>query len=153
MFWTPEGLKCLIKLTSSDSNDTDGTDKFAKSKILASILNCINSSCQLCESNRQFFVENGLCENLMKLFEKHQTDDLILNMASMIIRSLLLDDDIRHAFGKSHEHAKFIASQLNGIDVLLHIGLGKYIFICVFYCCFFIYDFIHVSINFDRLFK
>lgn len=61
----------------------------------------------------------------MKLFEKHQTDDLILNMASMIIRSLLLDDDIRHAFGKSHEHAKFIASQLNGIDVLLHIGLGK----------------------------
>jgi hypothetical protein len=74
-------------------------------------------------------------------------------MASMIIRSLLLDDDIRHAFGKSHEHAKFIASQLNGIDVLLHIGLGKFIFICVFYCCFFIYDFIHVSINFDRLFK
>lgn len=120
-----EGLKCLIKLTSSDSNDTTGTDTFAKSKILAAILNCINSSCQLCESNRQYFVENGLCENLMKLFEKHQTDDLILNMASMIIRSLLLDDDIRHAFGKSHEHAKFIASQLNGIDVLLHIGLDN----------------------------
>lgn len=119
------GLKALIRLTDSNENDQAGTDIFTKSQILSAILKCINTSCQLCESNRQFFVENGLCENLMKLFQKHKTDDQVLNTASMIIRSLLLDDDIRHAFGKSHEHAKFIASQLNGIDVLIHIGLGK----------------------------
>ncbi len=120
-----DGLKSLIRLTDSNENDVSGTDTFAKSHILGAILKCINTSCQLCESNRQYFVENGLCENLMKLFQKHRTDDLVLNMASQIIRSLLLDDDIRHAFGKSHEHAKFIASQLNGIDVLLVIGLGR----------------------------
>lgn len=114
----------LIKLISSNENDDSGTDKFAKSHILGAILKCINTSCYMCESNRQYFVENGLCENLMKLFQKHKTDDIILNAASQIIRSLLLDDDVRHAFGKSHEHAKYIASQLNGIDVLLHIGLG-----------------------------
>ena len=125
-----KGLKSLINLTSSNEEDTDGTDTFAKSNILSAILKCINSSCQLCESNRQYFVENGLCENLMKLFQKHKTDDLVLNVASQIIRSLLLDDDIRHAFGKSHEHAKFIASKLNGIDVLLCIGLGNLI-ICL----------------------
>lgn len=120
-----EGLKMLIKLTSSNEDDDSGTDKFAKSLILGAILKCINSSCQMCESNRQYFVENGLCENLMKLFKKHKTDDLILFSASQIIRSLLLDDDVRHAFGKSHEHAKYIASQLNGIDVLLNIGLDN----------------------------
>lgn len=120
-----EGLKALIRLTDSNENDQAGTDIFTKSQILSAILKCINTSCQLCESNRQFFVENGLCENLMKLFQKHKTDDQVLNTASMIIRSLLLDDDIRHAFGKSHEHAKFIASQLNGIDVLIHIGLDN----------------------------
>jgi hypothetical protein len=120
-----DGLRSLIRLTDSDENDVHGTETFAKSRILGAILRCINTSCQLCESNRQYFVENGLCENLMKLFQKHKTDDLVLNVASQIIRSLLLDDDIRHAFGKSHEHAKFIASQLNGIDVLLAIGLGR----------------------------
>ena len=119
------GLKSLIKLTSSDEHDETRADVFANSHVLAAILKCINTSCQMCESNRQYFVENGLCENLMKLFLKHKTDDLILRVASQIIRSLLLDDDIRVAFGKSHEHAKFIASQLNGIDVLLYIGLGE----------------------------
>lgn len=113
------GLRLLIRLTDDENGFGD------HNSIIQSLLKCINTSCQLCESNRQFFVENGLCENLMKLFVKHKTNNTILCDACQLIRSLLLDDDIRVAFGNSHEHAKFIASKLNGIDVLLHIGLDN----------------------------
>ena len=122
------GLKMLIRLTSSEENDTTGTSGFGShSTVLQNLLKCINTSCQMSESNRQFFVENGLCENLMIIFQQHKTNNAILCEACQLIRSLLLDDDVRVEFGKSHEHAKFIASQLNGLDVLLHIGLSKYL--------------------------
>ncbi len=117
------GLLMLIRLTNDDEVSGFG----CHTSIIQSVLKCVNTSCQLCESNRQFFVENGLCENLMQLFLKHKTNNTILCDACQLIRSLLLDDDIRVAFSNSHEHAKFIASKLNGLDVLLHIGLGKLI--------------------------
>ena len=119
------GLRMLIRLTSSEENDKTGVSGFGShTNVLQYLLKCINTSCQMSESNRQFFVENGLCENLMLIFQKHKTNNAILCEACHLIRSILLDDDVRVEFGKSHEHAKFIASQLNGLDVLLHIGLG-----------------------------
>lgn len=117
-------LKHLIRLTSSEDNEAQsgfGSHTF----VLQYLLKCINAACQMSESNRQFFVENGLCENLMKIFVQHKTNDVILCDACQLIRSLLLDDDLRVEFGHSHEHAKFIASKLNGLDVLLHIGLAN----------------------------
>ena len=60
----------------------------------------------------------------MLFFGKHRGSDLVISDACVLIRSLLLDDDVRSEFGKSHEHAKYIASELNGLDVLLQIGLG-----------------------------
>jgi len=123
------GLRMLIRLTSSEESDMTGMSGFGShTNVLQYLLKCINTSCQMSESNRQFFVENGLCENLMLIFQKHKTNNAILCEACQLIRSLLLDDDVRVEFGKSHEHAKFIASQLNGLDVLLHIGLGKICF-------------------------
>lgn len=53
----------------------------------------------------------------------HKMNDSVLCETCQLVRSLLLDDDMRVEFGKSHEHAKFIASELNGLDVLLKIGL------------------------------
>jgi hypothetical protein len=120
------GLKMLIRLTNSEELDTSGVSGFGShTNILQCLLKCINTSCHMSESNRQFFVENGLCENLMLIFKQHKTNNAILCEACQLIRSLLLDDDVRVEFGKSHEHAKFIASQLNGLDVLLHIGLSN----------------------------
>ena len=77
------------------------------------------------ESNRQFLVENGLCENLMSVILRHNSNGSLLGQVCQLIRSILLDDDLRVEFGKSHEHAKYIASKLNGIDILLTIGLGN----------------------------
>ena len=118
------GLRMLIRLTGSDDDD-DRSSFGNHPTVLQSLLKCITTSCQMNESNRQFYVENGLCENLMKLFAKHKKNDSVLCEACQLIRSLLLDDDMRVEFGHAHEHAKYIASQLNGIDVLIQIGLGN----------------------------
>ncbi|CAF0780977.1 unnamed protein product [Brachionus calyciflorus] len=92
---------------------------------LSALLKLLNSACLMNESNRQSLVENGLCENLMKIFTIYKKSDLILCDTCLLIRSLLLDDDLRVEFGHSHEHAKFIASKLNGLDVLLQAGLSN----------------------------
>lgn len=111
-----DDLKLLINLTD---------EKFfgSEQKLLDTLLKLINAACQMNESNRQTFVENGLCENLMKIFINHKKSNQIICDTCQLIRSLLLDDDLRVEFGHSHEHAKFIASRLNGLDILLQAGL------------------------------
>lgn len=115
---TKEDLKLLINLTD---------EKLLGSEpgLLSALLRLINAACQMNETNRQAFVENGLCENLMKMFTYHNKSNQIICDTCLLIRSLLLDDDLRVEFGHSHEHAKFIASRLNGLDILLQAGLSK----------------------------
>jgi hypothetical protein len=115
------GKMILINLTHENKEEEIFN---SNPKVLSSLLKCINAACQMNEPNRQFFVENGLCENLMRFFNTHKASDSVICDACQLIRSLLLDDDVRCEFGKSHEHAKYIASTLNGLDVLLAIGLG-----------------------------
>ena len=119
-----ENIRVLISLT-----------KEAKSvDLLKNLLKLLVTTCVLCEKNRQMYVENGLCELLIDLFQTYKTSNLILIEICNLIRNLLLDDDLRVEFGRSHEHAKFIASQLNGLDVLLSIALCKiFRFFLIFY--------------------
>jgi hypothetical protein len=114
-----DGQKALLKLT--DKNET----LHSNSIVLSSILKCINAACVMNEQNRQVFVEQGLCENLMQFFSTHSANDVVIRDLCQLIRSILLDDDLRVEFGKAHEHAKYIASKLNGLDVLLQVGLGN----------------------------
>lgn len=113
------GRLALIKLLNQEQDNTSNIEP-----VVSALLRCLNTACVMNEPNRQFFVENGLCECLMHLFEKHKASNAVITDACQLIRALLLDDDLRVEFGKSHEHAKYIASKLNGLDVLLHIGLG-----------------------------
>jgi len=113
-----EGLCTLIDLTTSPVCDRS-------SATLQWVLKCIDSACQTNEPNRQFLVENGLCEKLIELIKLHKTNSPVLSQVCQLIRSLLLDDDFRCEFGKSHSHAKFIASELNGIDVLISISMDE----------------------------
>ena len=113
-----DAIKTLISLTK----ETINVD------VLKNLLKCLVTSCVLCENNRQMYVENGLCELLIDLFQTHKKSNLILLEICNLIRNLLLDDDLRVEFGRSHEHAKFIASQLNGLDVLLSIALCMTLF-------------------------
>jgi hypothetical protein len=109
------GLKLLINLLGADQTKLN-------EKVLPLFMQCLSTSCQFNESNRQFYVENGLCENLLNLILQHKTNDAILCESCLLIRSLLLDDDLRVEFGQSHEHAKLIASKLNGLDILMQIA-------------------------------
>lgn len=92
--------------------------------MLSGLLKCISTTCEMNEPNRQHLVENGLCESLMEIFMHHRTHNYVLAEACQLIRNLLLDDDIRVEFSNAHETAKYIASKLNGLDVLMSIGLG-----------------------------
>lgn len=38
---------------------------------------------------------------------------------TILLRMLTLDDDVRVAFGKAHEHAKLIAKEHGGLEVLV----------------------------------
>jgi armadillo repeat-containing protein 6 len=134
-----KGLSMLIRLTGSDETELSGFGSHPN--VLKFLLKCINTSCQWNESNRQYLVENGLCENLMKIFMKHQANDEVLCETCQLIRSLLLDDDMRVEFSNAHEHAKFIASKLNGLDILLHIGLGEFLMNRRLYFLFLMYYF------------
>lgn len=96
-----------------------------ESLVLSGLLKCISTSCEMNEPNRQHLVENGLCESLMEIFTHHRRHNYVLAEACQLIRNLLLDDDIRVEFSNAHETAKYIASKLNGLDVLLSIGLDN----------------------------
>ncbi len=85
------------------------------------------------ESNRQHLVEIGMCENLMEIFCTHKEDNDVLGEACQLIRNLLLDDDMRVEFSNAHETAKYIASKLNGLDVLLSIGLSSYLTLTLYF--------------------
>lgn len=61
----------------------------------------------------------------MEIFCHHRKNNNVLIEACQLIRSLLLDDDIRVEFSNAHETAKYIASKLSGLDVLLSIGLDN----------------------------
>jgi hypothetical protein len=115
------GLNTLIRLTQEKN--------YSDTSVLNYLLKCLSTTCQMNESNRQHLVENGLCENLMEIFKKHKTNNDVLCEACHLIRNLLLDDDMRVEFSNAHETAKYIASKLNGLDVLLSIGLGTSCFI------------------------
>ena len=126
-----QGLSLFINMTnSSDDNETGFGSHI---NILKYLLKCLNGACLMNEPNRQYLVKNGLCENLMKIFLRHKINDGIISDACQLIRSLLLDDDIRVEFGNSHEHAKIIASKLNGIDILMGVSLSRSNFFC---CCY-----------------
>jgi hypothetical protein len=99
----------------------------SKFDILDGLLKCISTSCILNEKNRLGYVDNGLCELLFLNFLKNNKFNLnLLNKICVLIRNLLLDDDVRVEFGKSHDNAKFIATKLNGLDILLNIGLSGF---------------------------
>jgi hypothetical protein len=98
----------------------------SKFDLIDSLLKCISTSCILNEKNRLDYIDNGLCELLFLNFLKFNKFNLnLLNKICVLIRNLLLDDDIRVEFSKSHDNAKFIVTKLNGLDILLNIGLSK----------------------------
>ena len=89
--------------------------------IQQSTINVIRLACIMHESNRQKFVGCDLIEQLILVLRHFKTQIAVIKEACSTLRVLTLDDDIRVPFGKGHEHAKMIASQCNGLELLIDI--------------------------------
>ncbi|KAJ8925485.1 hypothetical protein NQ315_009323 [Exocentrus adspersus] len=65
--------------------------------------------CILHEKNRQDIFNANILERLKAMLHEGTTD--LLREVMAVCRALVLDDDVRVEFGKSHEHARVIASE------------------------------------------
>ncbi|XP_057663987.1 armadillo repeat-containing protein 6 homolog [Diorhabda carinulata] len=73
-------------------------------------LRWIKSCCVLHENNRQNIFDANILDKLKDLLNDGSSD--ILREVLAVCRSLVLDDDVRVEFGKAHEHARIIASEI-----------------------------------------
>lgn len=106
------GTSMLLKLLLS-------TDDAVVVRVLCILKLC----CQLHEENRQRFVVQGIIGPLVEILKTRKCGSEVIKSACSVLRSLTLDDDIRVPFGKSHEHAKLIVEEADGIKLLLQLAL------------------------------
>ncbi|CAG9821220.1 unnamed protein product [Phaedon cochleariae] len=66
--------------------------------------------CIMHEMNRQKIFDSHILENLKELLNDGTSD--ILRDVLSVFRGLVLDDDVRVEFGKAHDHARIIASEI-----------------------------------------
>jgi len=80
------------------------------------LLRWIRECCIKHELNRQKIFDTNIFEKLKKILVRVDVDAQEIKDACSVIRALILDDDIRHEYGKAHEHATIIAK--GALDVI-----------------------------------
>ncbi|XP_076245560.1 armadillo repeat-containing protein 6 homolog [Calliopsis andreniformis] len=73
------------------------------------LLRWIRECCIKHELNRQGIFNADIFSKLKKILIREDATGSELRDACAVIRALVLDDDIRHEYGKAHEHANVIA--------------------------------------------
>ncbi|EDQ92530.1 uncharacterized protein MONBRDRAFT_22281 [Monosiga brevicollis MX1] len=82
-------------------------------------IHAIRQALVMHETNRQTFVAEGLIDLLLHVLQTHEDQPDAVAEAAHCLRDLTLDDDIRVAFGKAHDHAKLIVSEHNALPAIL----------------------------------
>ena len=103
-------IESLVRIASSYKDSADAT---------AASLRAILSACIMHEFNRQAFVKHGVVAHLMTALETHVSNREVVLEAARVVRSLILDDDVRVPFGKAHEHAKILVTEGGAVVKLL----------------------------------
>lgn len=80
------------------------------------LLRWIRECCIKHELNRQKIFDTNIFEKLKKILVRVDVDAQEIKDACSVIRALILDDDIRHEYGKAHEHATVMAK--GALDVI-----------------------------------
>ncbi|XP_060822387.1 armadillo repeat-containing protein 6 homolog [Bombus pascuorum] len=95
-------------------------DRYPDISTLQLLLRWIRECCIKHELNRQGIFNADIFNKLKKILIRDDTSGPELRDACAVIRALVLDDDIRHEYGKAHEHASVIAKgALNVLTGLL----------------------------------
>ena len=61
--------------------------------------------------NRQKIFNAGILNNLKSILNDKNVCSQVVKEVCVVLRALTLDDDVRHEYGKAHEHATTIARQ------------------------------------------
>ncbi|XP_012528003.1 armadillo repeat-containing protein 6 homolog [Monomorium pharaonis] len=91
-------------------------EKHYDTATLQCLLCWIRECCIKHELNRQKIFETNIFEKLKKILVRTDVDAQEVKDACSVIRALVLDDDIRHEYGKAHEHASIMAK--GALDVI-----------------------------------
>ncbi|XP_047364774.1 armadillo repeat-containing protein 6 homolog [Vespa velutina] len=91
-------------------------DKQEDKLVLQCLLHWIRACCIKHEANRQNIFNADIFNRLKKILTRDDATASEVRDACSVIRALVLDDDIRHEYGKAHEHATVIAR--GALDVL-----------------------------------
>lgn len=76
--------------------------------------------------NRQKIFDTNIFEKLKKILVREDVGAHEIKDACSVIRALVLDDDIRHEYGKAHEHATIMAK--GALDVLTELLTSRLYF-------------------------
>jgi len=91
------------------------------------VLRWIRECCIKHEVNRQKIFETNIFEKLKKILVCPNVDLYVVKHSCAVIRAFVLDDDIRHEYGKAHEHATIMAK--GALDVFIGLLKRKLCFI------------------------
>lgn len=91
----------------------------ADSSVMRAVICTVRHCCLKHEKNRQSLIKAGVLPLLIGAITQHGGCAELVKMASSALRVMTFDDDIRVAFGNSHEHAKIIVLEHNGLKVLV----------------------------------
>lgn len=92
--------------------------------MLQHLLRWIRECCIKHELNRQNIFNAKIFDRLKKILTRDNASATEVREACSVLRALVLDDDIRHEYGKAHEHATVIAR--GALDVLTGLLSSKY---------------------------
>ncbi|XP_059478671.1 armadillo repeat-containing protein 6 homolog [Neocloeon triangulifer] len=111
---TERGVQSILNLIKSENE-----------AVKVQALKWARQCCLRHEQNRQLLFEFEIAPLLTE--ELTSCSSIVARHICAVLRSLILDDDIRVPFGKAHEHARIIASDFNAlksISQLLHTHKG-----------------------------
>lgn len=77
------------------------------------------SCCLKQEDNRQSLVTLGALGALVGVLQAHRGSPRVVRTTCRALRSFTLDDDVRKAFGKAHDHARLLAEEHGLIKICL----------------------------------
>jgi len=102
-------------------------ESVSSADVIVIALNIVCRCCTLHEANRQLFVTLEIIPVAADLLTTYHSHRGVVRAACAVFSALTLDDDVRVAFGKSHEHAKAIVIEGNALETLLQLASGIYL--------------------------
>lgn len=95
------------------------------SEVTRAAIETVRHCCLKHEQNRQDLVKGGVLALLTSSITQHSDCAELVKEASVALRVMTFDDDVRVTFGHAHDHAKIIVLEHGGLKVLIDAAKGE----------------------------